>query len=299
MPVVSNFNNLDPSKYKRFFAIGCSFTEWFWPTWANIIAEEHPHLEFKSYAKPGAGNLYISTMLNQLQYSEGLCETDLVGIMWSSFHRRDYYNASQTDNLREMLMNKDALIHLNSPEAWHSYGDQIHTQLNDNDPTGYCDRGFLMRDLALIDTATTVIENADYTAFGMFSIAPAEQQIYDPSIMQRIHQDVLDMYKHLDDKMIAKNSLLVALGGHYDNITVTWTPPWVERNSDHKEDDKHPSSSVYCQFLQSNGYTVTPETLHKCTTIDAKIQQTAYCKDLQADPNWKYRVMQHNEVWPL
>ena len=63
MPVVSNFNNLDPSKYKRFFAIGCSFTEWFWPTWANIIAEEHPHLEFKSYAKPGAGNLYISTML--------------------------------------------------------------------------------------------------------------------------------------------------------------------------------------------------------------------------------------------
>tara|TARA_R110000803_G_scaffold25524_5_gene60999 strand:+ start:621 stop:1526 length:906 start_codon:yes stop_codon:yes gene_type:complete len=301
MPLVSDFNNLDTSKYKRFFVIGCSFTEWFWPTWANIIAEDNPHLEFKQYAKPGCGNSYISTLLNQLQHAEGLCETDLVGIMWSTFHRRDYYNSSQTNNLRELIMNNDAPFHCNSSEAWHSHGDQIHSQLNSNTggTNGFCDRGFLIRDLAIIDNTTTVIENADYTAFEMFSVAPDQQQLYDPAILSRTHDDVLDMYKHLDNKMIAKTSLLTVLGGHYRNITVKWTPPWAERNSGVIEEDKHPSSSVYCQFLQSNGYTVTPETIHNCINIDAKIQHTAWAMDLQNDPDWKYHVSMHPPVWPL
>jgi len=48
---------MDFKKYKRFFAFGCSFTQYHWPTWANIISKEFK--ESYNYGQVGAGNFFI------------------------------------------------------------------------------------------------------------------------------------------------------------------------------------------------------------------------------------------------
>ena len=301
MSLLTEFAQLNTSKYKRFFVIGCSFTEWYWPTWANIIAEQNPHLEFYSFAKSGQGNIYISTILNQLTHTHNLCETDLVGIMWSSFHRTDYYTSSKT-TLQDIIKTDDTDILKKSLHNWDMHGDSIFAQLkNGTEKDGYCDRGFLLRDLAIIDNATTVMEHAPYTAFQMYSIEPEQQNNYDPTFnnIHRDNSDAIDTYSHLQHKMVSKTSLFNEMGNTFTTPTVTWIPSWKSENSSNKEVDYHPSSSIYCQFLQNNGYTLTSRTLDKCKFFDTKIQKTTWSMHLIKNKDWPYKVMVQNKDWPL
>ena len=301
MSLLTEFAQLNTSKYKRFFVIGCSFTEWYWPTWANIIAEQNPHLEFSSFAKSGQGNIYISTILNQLTHTHNLCETDLVGIMWSTFHRTDYYTSS-SNTLKDIIRTDDTNILKNSLHNWGLHGDTIHAQLkNGTEMHGYCDRGFLLRDLAIIDNATTVMEQAPYTAFQMYSVEPEEQNNYDPTFnnIYRDNSDAIDTYSHLQHKMVSKTSLFNEMGNTFTTPTVTWTPSWEPENSPEKEVDYHPSSSIYCQILQNNGYTLTQRSLDKCKFFDSKIQKITWAMHLQNNDEWPYKVMMQNKDWPL
>ena len=299
MSLLTEFAQLNTSKYKRFFVIGCSFTEWYWPTWANIIAEQNLHLEFYSFAKPGQGNTYISTLLNQLTHTHNLCETDLVGIMWSSFHRLDYYTSST--NLEYTIRHRPE-IEKNSLHNWRMYSDSIHAQLKiGTKQEGYCDRGFLLRDLAIIDNATTVMEHAPYTAFQMYSIEPEQQNNYDPTFnnIHRDNSDAIDTYSHLQHKMVSKTSLFNEMGNTFTTPTVTWIPSNEPEDSSKKEVDCHPPSSIYCQFLQNNGYTLTPRTLDKCKFFDTKIQKITWAGQVQHNKDWPYKVMVQNKDWPL
>ena len=301
MSLLTDFSQLNTSQYKRFFVVGCSFTHWYWPTWANIIAEQNPHLEFHSFAKAGQGNTYISTLLNQLYYTHNLCETDLVGVMWSTFHRLDYYTSSHS-NLEGLVKGTDTNIVKNLNENWRMHSDTIHPQLEfGNKKEGYCDRGFLIRDLAIIDNSTTVMQHAPYTAFQMYSVEPEQQLNYDITLLntERDNNDVLETYSHLKHQMITKTSLFNEMDNKFTVPTVTWTPSWEPQNSSRKEDDFHPSSSINCQFLQSNGYAVTQDTLQHCAEIDAKIQQTQWSKTLIDDDNHHYGDKQMNYPWPL
>jgi hypothetical protein len=82
-------NNLDIKKYKRFFAFGCSFTNYIWPTWADIIGKEIPYYE--NWARGGAGNQFIFNSVIECDLRHSLNETDLVIIMWTSCSREDRY----------------------------------------------------------------------------------------------------------------------------------------------------------------------------------------------------------------
>ena len=44
---------------KRIFTFGCSFTNYLWSTWANILGYEFREAEFYNFGKSGAGNQYI------------------------------------------------------------------------------------------------------------------------------------------------------------------------------------------------------------------------------------------------
>jgi hypothetical protein len=41
----------------RLFTFGCSFTQYIWPTWADILAREFEYYE--NWGSSGAGNQYI------------------------------------------------------------------------------------------------------------------------------------------------------------------------------------------------------------------------------------------------
>ena len=81
----------DLSKYKRLFTIGCSFTEYFYPTWANILSKSMPDAEFFNLGLCGTSNPFIANRLVEANLKFKLCETDLVIIMWTTTCRETHY----------------------------------------------------------------------------------------------------------------------------------------------------------------------------------------------------------------
>jgi hypothetical protein len=65
----------------KILAIGCSFTNYCWPTWADFLGAEN-------YGLSGIGNDRIFYIFNQLY--ENLHNYDLVVIQWTSPYRFDY-----------------------------------------------------------------------------------------------------------------------------------------------------------------------------------------------------------------
>jgi hypothetical protein len=77
-------------KYKRFFAFGCSYTHFVWPTWAEIIADDLD-IPFENWGMSGSGNQSIQTRLVECELKNELTPEDLVIISWSTWSREDRY----------------------------------------------------------------------------------------------------------------------------------------------------------------------------------------------------------------
>ena len=84
--------NIDFSKYKRFIAFGCSFTRWRWASWSDCLRQEMPDAAYVNTARGGAGNPYISIMLNRMCRKCMFDEETLIGICWSTFYRDDTFD---------------------------------------------------------------------------------------------------------------------------------------------------------------------------------------------------------------
>ena len=77
-------------KPKRLFTFGCSFTKFYYPTWANIIAHDL-EIPLYNYGKPGAGNQYIFNTIMQADTIYNFNKDDLIMVCWSSISREDRY----------------------------------------------------------------------------------------------------------------------------------------------------------------------------------------------------------------
>ena len=93
---------LNLKKYKRFFAFGCSFTHYKWPTWADIIGSNIPYYE--NWGSPGKGNHYIFNAIMECNARHAFDQDDLVIVMWSKVNREDrYHNGSWIDGYPAVL----------------------------------------------------------------------------------------------------------------------------------------------------------------------------------------------------
>ena len=89
-------------KYNRFFAFGCSYTDYYWPTWANIIARD-TGLPSQNWGYSGVGNIYIHHKMVEAKIKQSINDDDLVIVNWSSWHREDRVNRRQLDVRRKYL----------------------------------------------------------------------------------------------------------------------------------------------------------------------------------------------------
>jgi hypothetical protein len=76
-------------KNQRLFAFGCSFTQYIWPTWADILGRQHKF--FENWALRGAGNLCIFNSVIEANTRHKFTKNDTVMIMWSGGNRVDHY----------------------------------------------------------------------------------------------------------------------------------------------------------------------------------------------------------------
>lgn len=73
----------------RFFAYGCSFTKYYYPTWADIIISDTK--EGYNCGRLGSGNQLIANRIWETNAVKKFNSDDTIIIMWSNFFREDTY----------------------------------------------------------------------------------------------------------------------------------------------------------------------------------------------------------------
>lgn len=75
---------------KRLFTFGCSFTEYGWPSWADLLSVSYDHYE--NWGLRGVGNRAIAERVSECHVKNKFTKDDTVIIQWSSHLRHDWFN---------------------------------------------------------------------------------------------------------------------------------------------------------------------------------------------------------------
>jgi len=168
--IANNMNN------KRFFAFGCSLTEYQWPTWADIVAREYDY--FENWGKPGTGNHYIFNSLIECHQRNHINKDDTVMICWANVTREDrYLNDS-------WLRPGNIFTSTIYPKSWVN---EFVTE-----------RGCLIRDLAMMKATDVILKNIG-CKYNFFSVVPIEFNMTNKN--QTEHPDVIELYSDVLDKI--------------------------------------------------------------------------------------------------
>ena len=264
--------NLITQKYKRFFAFGCSFTHYLWPTWADIIGQNIPYYE--NWGMGGAGNQFIFNSIIECNRRNRFNEDDLVIVMWTSCSREDRYVdngwlVAATEN-REKLYGKDWV---------KKFGNQ--------------GKGLMIRDFATIDATQQLLDtfkcdwvNLNGPPLIRFDIDRAEEDIKCgratlEDLEQRwvTQQSMLSQDKDYWDEYLADKEVVEL----YKNIFPNIKEPLLDRILKIKKrpnfGDKHPTPSESFDYINS--------------VLSNDLQVTEFVKywDLQVDSiNTKYEM---------
>lgn len=169
----------------RLFTFGCSFTNYRWPTWADILGKEFT--QFENWGRAGAGNSFIFYALAECIKRNNITADDTVIIMWTSIAREDRW------------VNGD----------WLTYGNIYNQPVYDDtfiktlvDPMGY-----LIKDLATISMTKKVLESIGCT-WHFLSMLPLDHyndnQIYNnPNFT--ISKEIKELY--VEELSIIKPSI--------------------------------------------------------------------------------------------
>jgi len=227
-----NIKQFDIKKYNRIFAFGCSFTNYYWPTWADLLAHENPQADYNNRGQTGAGNIFIMTQVSQAMRYFNIQEDDLVMIMWSTFYRHDAYRKN----------------------FWRLPGN-IYTQ--DNIPMQVVmdhlsdTRGYAIRDFGAIDMTTQMLDNAKCDSVSMYGVKPSLQNYYGLSQHPEVEEgwnDVEIMYKDLDQQILP-DLLGTGCGGS-----------WGTGFTFGDYIDYHPTTRRYFEYLNKIGFQMSPST---------------------------------------
>ena len=73
--------------YKRFFAFGCSFTDYLWTTWADIVAAAYPGAEYFNLGRGGTSNQLILYRMMEADQLYNFNKEDLIIVQWTGVTR--------------------------------------------------------------------------------------------------------------------------------------------------------------------------------------------------------------------
>jgi len=211
---------------KRIFTFGCSFTDYIWGTWANILGHEFKKSEFYNYGKSGAGNSYIANMVTQVDNFYKFKKDDLVLISWTNISREDRF--------------------LESRNGWLTPGN-IYTQ-NEYDSTFVKkwanDTHFALRDYSTISLVDQYLANkTQYHFLSMCNISTTIDQWAEEKAESNI-SNLSHNYGHCLKKI--SPSFYETLWNN--NLQNKWESDW---NIVHKYfSDGHPLPMEHLAYLQ-------------------------------------------------
>lgn len=162
-------------KLSRIFTFGCSFTNYSWPTWADILGKQFD--VHKNWGQTGAGNQFIYNAVVECHVKHTITPQDTVAIMWSSTGREDRYVKHKW---------------ITSGNIWNSnlYDKTFLDKFVDS-------RGFILRDLALMYGIKSLLQSIGCNHH-MFSMVPVTQpNDYMPGTVANELVDVLPYYESM------------------------------------------------------------------------------------------------------
>lgn len=223
--------------YKRFFAFGCSFTNYHWATWADLIAYSYPDAEYYNFADPGAGNSAIFSRVVESDLVYRFNKEDLVLVQWSDTCRDDVHRSGSWKHLMSAYGR-------NAPDA-----NTLEKYFND--PYGYSLRtvGFVAAVNAIFDSRGCEggsIAMVDLTADGGLG------EVSPPVNFERVLETVKPSYHKL---LFNKN---------------WWSrsPRPRSINKGEEFDDTHPTPLEHLEYLRKvfPSLVLAPDIEHVATT---------------------------------
>lgn len=169
---------------KRFFAYGCSFTNYAWPTWADLIGENFD--EYFNYGRPGAGNFYIFNSLMETDQYHKITKDDLVIIQWSCSSREDRYKDNK-------WLTQGGVANYYTPAEMIKFFDF---------------RGYVIKDAAVIKATKTFLDNTGCEYYFLSMVPLTTNNTYkdlfnaDTTDVGQLYKDVLDIIKPSFEEVI-------------------------------------------------------------------------------------------------
>jgi hypothetical protein len=184
-------------KNKRLFAFGCSFTNYRWPTWADILGREFDHYE--NWGQDGAGNQYMFNSVIECNQRNKFTKDDTIIICWTNVDREDRYT-----------------------DRWLSGGNVYYSHAYPTDwvKKFITDRGCLIRDIAMIKSIDLILSSIGCN-YKFLSMVPLDHRMFeylDPN------KDVFKLYGDALDKICPS---------YFETI---FNLDWTSRDSDFSKD---------------------------------------------------------------
>lgn len=138
---------------KRFYAFGCSFTQYNWPTWSDIIGADFD--VYENWGSCGSGNHLIFNRVIECNQINRFTENDTVIVQWTNYFRED----------RWLDLTQASWHHKSWGDrtGWMNPGNLATQNFYDEDfvkkyAIGH-EKGFFIRDMAYITAIRHLLEN--------------------------------------------------------------------------------------------------------------------------------------------
>jgi hypothetical protein len=197
----------------RFFAYGCSFTKYYYPTWADIIINDVD--EGYNCGKLGSGNQLISQRIHETNAKKKFNSDDTIIIMWSNFFREDEYK----DN------------------KWHCHGNVFHSKNTFQDLEYY-----VYRDCATITSTLQALRASGATVVSTSINNP----YHDGLLMSDLAiKPVLELYQ----EWVTPETKTMTEQFWYPGIETDKTRPQYKKDGVWLIED-HPLPFEHCSFVE-------------------------------------------------
>jgi hypothetical protein len=166
---------------KRLFTFGCSFTQyWRWPTWADALGKQFAFYE--NWGLCGSGNSFVLYSLMECHQRHHIKPSDSVYVMWTNTSREDRYVQRSWLQGGNVYWNQDGVLGSDYVKKFA------------------CERGYLIRDLAVISAVKQLLEawQCDWKFFSMVPLASTNSDSdlgQNPSRAPGPDHDVRELYQ--------------------------------------------------------------------------------------------------------
>jgi hypothetical protein len=231
----------------RLLAFGCSFTNYHWSTWADILAPEFD--SFENWAAAGAGNHFIFNSVMEADQQKRFGPGDTVIVCWTNVMREDRYIDSR------------GWVTLGNITTSNIYTKEFVADL-------VTERGCLIRDLAMIKAVKVLLEARPGVTWKFISMAPILQaDVYDD---RKLHfPDVFEKYQDVIESILV--SYQEVLGPNYWNHNEHLRPKYSEGQTDY-----HPTPLEHWKYVQTalSEYSIRQATIDKITAESQSLRKT-------------------------